>query len=51
MSTATEAKSAANVLIGTLKKLPREKQEYVSGYVQGIADANKELAQKQDKPA
>ena len=34
----TEMKEEAHELIENLKKLPQEKQEYVNGYVQGIAD-------------
>lgn len=39
MSNATKMKNDAKELIENLKKLPQEKQEYVNGYVQGIADA------------
>ena len=38
MLNATEMKEEAHELIENLKKLPQEKQEYVNGYVQGIAD-------------
>lgn len=38
MSNATKMKNDAKELIENLKKLPQEKQEYVNGYVQGIAD-------------
>ena len=34
-------------LIELLKELPQSKQEYINGYIQGVADAVKE----QNKPA
>ena len=49
MSNATEMKTDAKELIENLKKLPQEKQEYVNGYVQGIADTIAE--QEQQKTA
>lgn len=44
MLTTTNVKTEAKDLIENLKKLPKDKQEYVNGYVQGIADtiANRE---------
>lgn len=39
LSTISNEKAEARKLIENLKKLPQEKQEYISGYVQGIADA------------
>lgn len=39
LTTITEVKSEAKELIENLKKLPPEKQEYVNGYVQGVADS------------
>ena len=38
LSTLVKEKAEAKDLIENLKKLPQEKQEYVNGYVQGIAD-------------
>ena len=38
LSTVNKEKAEARELIENLKKLPQEKQEYVNGYVQGIAD-------------
>lgn len=46
MSTATEMKNDAKELIENLKKLPQNKQEYVNGYVQGIADTIAEKDQQ-----
>lgn len=39
LSTVSNEKAEAKILIENLKKLPQEKQEYINGYVQGIADA------------
>lgn len=39
MSETTKIKTETNELIENLKKLPPDKQIYVSGYVQGIADS------------
>lgn len=50
LSTIKETKAEAKELIENLKKLPPEKQEYVNGYVQGIADSITEQQQKK-KPA
>ena len=36
-----------SLLIENLKKLPPSKQEYVNGYVQGIADTIAEKAEQQ----
>ena len=41
----TEVKTEAKELIENLKKLPPEKQEYVNGYVQGVADSIAEQKQ------
>ena len=38
LSTVNKEKAEAMELIENLKKLPQSKQEYVNGYVQGIAD-------------
>lgn len=38
LSAINKEKAEARELIENLKKLPQEKQEYVNGYVQGIAD-------------
>ena len=35
-------------LIELLKELPQSKQDYINGYIQGVADASKE---NQNKPA
>lgn len=39
LTTILNEKADARELIENLKKLPPSKQEYVNGYVQGIADA------------
>lgn len=49
LSTVNKEKMEAKELIENLKKLPQEKQEYVNGYVQGIADTIAE--QEQQKTA
>lgn len=49
LSTVTNEKAEARELIENLKKLPQSKQEYVNGYVQGIADTIAE--QEQQKTA
>ncbi|MEE0874141.1 MAG: hypothetical protein UIH27_11870 [Ruminococcus sp.] len=36
--TLTEEKKDAAEIIEALKKLPLEKQEYINGYIQGVAD-------------
>lgn len=46
MSETTKIKTETNELIENLKKLPPDKQIYVSGYVQGIADS---MADKETK--
>ena len=38
MLTITETKNEAKSIIEMLKQLPKEKQEYVNGYIQGVAD-------------
>ena len=38
-STFSESKNKATELCELILKLPQEKQEYINGYVQGIADA------------
>ena len=47
MTNATDLKLDAKELIENLKKLPAPKQEYVNGYVQGIADTIAEKEQEQ----
>lgn len=46
MTTISNEKAEAKILIENLKKLPQEKQEYVNGYVQGIADTIAEREQQ-----
>lgn len=46
MSSNIDFKQDAKELIENLKKLPPAKQEYVNGYVQGIADA---IAEKEEQ--
>ena len=36
--TITETKNEATTIIEMLKQLPKEKQEFVNGYIQGVAD-------------
>ena len=50
LSTITNEKAEAKELIENLKKLPKSKQEYVNGYVQGIADTIA-VEEEQQKPA
>lgn len=38
MLTITEIKNEATTIIEMLKQLPKEKQEFVNGYIQGVAD-------------
>lgn len=38
LPTISNEKTEAKELIENLKKLPVEKQEYINGYVQGVAD-------------
>lgn len=47
LSTVNKEKAEAMELIENLKKLPQSKQEYVNGYVQGIADTIAEKAEQQ----
>lgn len=49
LSAVNKEKAEAMELIENLKKLPQSKQEYVNGYVQGIADTIAE--QEQQKTA
>jgi hypothetical protein len=49
LSAINKEKAEAMELIENLKKLPQSKQEYVNGYVQGIADTIAE--QEQQKTA
>ena len=49
LSAVNKEKAEARELIENLKKLPQSKQEYVNGYVQGIADTIAE--QEQQKTA
>ena len=49
LSAVNKEKAEAKELIENLKKLPQSKQEYVNGYVQGIADTIAE--QEQQKTA
>ena len=46
LTTISNEKAEAKELIENLKKLPQEKQEYVNGYVQGIADTIAEREQQ-----
>ena len=46
LATIFNEKSDAKELIENLKKLPPSKQEYVNGYVQGIADTIAEREQQ-----
>lgn len=43
MLTATNVKKTTEQLINLLKQLPKEKQEFVNGYVQGVADSQKNI--------
>ena len=49
LSAVNKEKAEAMELIENLRKLPQSKQEYVNGYVQGIADTIAE--QEQQKTA
>ena len=42
MSSTTEIKDSATEIVDLLRQLPKERQDYVNGYVQGIADSNKD---------
>lgn len=46
LSAINKEKAEAKELIENLKKLPQSKQEYVNGYVQGIADTIAEQDQQ-----
>ena len=46
LSAINKEKAEAMELIENLKKLPQSKQEYVNGYVQGIADTIAEQEQQ-----
>ena len=46
LTTISNEKAEAKELIENLKKLPQEKQEYINGYVQGIADTIAEREQQ-----
>ena len=39
----TDIKKTSEQLIDLLKQLPKDKQEFVNGYVQGVADARKNI--------
>ena len=39
----TNIKETTEQLINLLKQLPKEKQEFVNGYVQGVADSQKNI--------
>lgn len=39
----TDIKKTSEQLIDLLKKLPKDKQEFVNGYVQGVADAQRNI--------
>lgn len=39
----TDIKKTSEQLIDLLKQLPKDKQEFVNGYVQGVADAQKNI--------
>lgn len=40
---ATDIKKTSEQLIDLLKQLPKDKQEFVNGYVQGVADTQKNI--------
>lgn len=42
-ATNTNVKKTTEQLIELLKQLPNDKQEFVNGYVQGVADAQKNI--------
>ena len=46
VSTFEQTKNKATEISVLLSKLPKEKQEYVNGYVQGIADTIAEREQQ-----
>ena len=39
----TDIKNTSEQLIDLLKQLPKDKQEFVNGYVQGVADAQRNI--------
>lgn len=39
----TDIKKTSEQLIDLLKQLPKDKQEFVNGYVQGVADAQRNI--------
>lgn len=39
----TDIKKTSEQLIDLLKQLPKDKQEFVNGYVQGVADSQKNI--------
>lgn len=43
MLTKKDIKKTSEQLIDLLKQLPKDKQEFVNGYVQGVADAQKNI--------
>lgn len=48
MSSTTEIKDSATEIVDLLRQLPKERQDYVNGYVQGIADSNKNQPKQQN---
>lgn len=49
MVTTTNETNEATAIVALLKQLPQEKQEFVSGYIQGILDS---MCEKEEaKPA
>ena len=47
MLTVTETRNEAKTIIEMLKQLPKEKQEFVNGYIQGVADTIAEAEKKE----
>jgi hypothetical protein len=45
--TVTETRNEAKRIIEMLKQLPKEKQEFVNGYIQGVTDTIASKAQKE----
>lgn len=41
MSETTVIKTEASEIINLIKRLPEDKQNYISGYIRGLIDSNK----------